>query len=671
MRDDAKTPRLPLTKEEQDLGMGRDITRRDFLNAVAIGAGAALLGADAPAAHAQPAAAAMPSPVPAAASQPSNPWAGFSGVGDYARANGNTWDVVTAGHGLRDGLYEQRIAAAAATNETYDLVVVGGGFSGMAAAYFYLKEGGPARTVLILDNNNLMGGEAKRNEFVVRGQRLIGPQGSNDTDAPRDGWRGDMWRDLGLPPDFEYGKLRSDRTPMLFGRDNFIHQVWADDFENHGFFFDEPTPHWVRNPWGHNLEGTPWSPELRRELLRWQNEPVEQWKGDPAGLKKWLDSMTYEQYLTNVRKLPPEVARYADPLLSASIGLGSDVLSAYAAFYDEFPGFTGLSPSGILFIRDHKMANVPADFHSFPGGNDGIMRCIVKALIPDAIAGGTRFADIHNGQIRLEALDRPNAPVRMRPSTTVVRLVHDAGNGGSGGSGEPATITYARDGRLYTVRGRTVIWAAANWTAKHAIQHLPEEYRAAMDEFPRAPMLVANVALDNWRFLYKMGYTACSWRGGFGFTANIRPNMYIGDYRPPLDPDQPNILTFYVPFNQHGLPLAEQGKVARTRLFGTTYREYESAILQQMVKMFSPGGFDPKRDVAGIVLNRWGHAYITPGPGFYAGRDGKPAPSDVLRRPLGTLSFAHSELAGNQNWIEASTEGRRAAHQALEMLKRA
>jgi len=31
-----------------------------------------------------------------------------------------------------------------------------------------------------------------------------------------------------------------------------------------------------------------------------------------------------------------------------------------------------------------------------------------------------------------------------------------------------------------------------------------------------------------------------------------------------------------------------------------------------MVKMFSAGGFDPKRDVAGIVLNRWGHAYITP-----------------------------------------------------------
>ena len=199
MSEDGTTPRPPLSREEEDLGMGRDITRRDFLNAVAIGAGAALLGADAPAAHALPALPAAASlsgaslsgaSVAGATAQPTNPWAGFSGVGDYARANGNTWDVVTAGHGLRDGLYEQRIAAASPTDEVYDLVVVGGGFSGMAAAYFYIKEGGPGRTVLILDNNNLMGGEAKRNEFVVRGQRLIGPQGSNDTDAPREGWRG-------------------------------------------------------------------------------------------------------------------------------------------------------------------------------------------------------------------------------------------------------------------------------------------------------------------------------------------------------------------------------------------------------------------------------------------------------------------------------------------------
>jgi len=33
-------------------------------------------------------------------------------------------------------------------------------------------------------------------------------------------------------------------------------------------------------------------------------------------------------------------------------------------------------------------------------------------------------------------------------------------------------------------------------------------------------------------------------------------------------------------------------------------------------KMFGAAGFDPGRDIAGIVLNRWGHAYVNAGPGF-------------------------------------------------------
>lgn len=38
--------------------------------------------------------------------------------------------------------------------------------------------------------------------------------------------------------------------------------------------------------------------------------------------------------------------------------------------------------------------------------------------------------------------------------------------------------------------------------------------------------------------------------------------------------------------------------------------EYEKEILGQMKKMFEPAGFDAAQDVAGIVLNRWGHALI-------------------------------------------------------------
>ena len=48
-----------------------------------------------------------------------------------------------------------------------------------------------------------------------------------------------------------------------------------------------------------------------------------------AGVPRWLDTMTYEQYLVNVMGLSPQVARYADPILAAAIGLGSDVIAAY------------------------------------------------------------------------------------------------------------------------------------------------------------------------------------------------------------------------------------------------------------------------------------------------------------------------------------------------------
>ena len=57
--------------------------------------------------------------------------------------------------------------------------------------------------------------------------------------------------------------------------------------------------------------------------------------------------------------------------------------------------------------------------------------------------------------------------------------------------------------------------------------------------------------------------------------------------------------------------------------------------------MFAPGGFDPRRDIAGIILNRRGHAYVNPQPGFFFGVNGKPAPRDVLRnRPHGRIAFA-------------------------------
>ena len=101
---------------------------------------------------------------------------------------------------------------------------------------------------------------------------------------------------------------------------------------------------------------------------------------------------------------------------------------------------------------------------------------------------------------------------------------------------------------------------------------------------------------------------------------------------------------------------------------GPSYADYERRIGEQMVRLFGGSGFDPKKDIAGIILNRWGHAYVDPQPGFYFPKDGSPAPSDVIRRRHGRISFAHSDLGGHQYWLGAINEGRRAVGQILEVL---
>jgi spermidine dehydrogenase len=52
-------------------------------------------------------------------------WTGYGGVGDYARSNGNTFDVMNAAHAIRDRTFESKLAGAIDTGEIYDLLVDG------------------------------------------------------------------------------------------------------------------------------------------------------------------------------------------------------------------------------------------------------------------------------------------------------------------------------------------------------------------------------------------------------------------------------------------------------------------------------------------------------------------------------------------------------------------
>jgi spermidine dehydrogenase len=343
--------------------------------------------------------------------------------------------------------------------------------------------------------------------------------------------------------------------------------------------------------------------------------------------------------------LPPETSRYYDPIMASIAGQGCDILSAYWGRYFAFPGFVKpVTPSAEPLI-------------SFPGGNAGIARYFVRRLIPGAISGNS-LEDVLTAPIDWRALDRPSNPVRMRLEATVVRVEH-AGR-------DRVAVTYWKNDRLYRTQAKIAVMGSGGWVNRRVIRDLPQSHVDAYATFQHAPVLVANVALKNWRFLARLGVSAAIWSGGFGFTCNIRRPMIVGDKTAPLDPDKPIVMTFYAPIPGAGPDAATQGAAGRAKLLSTAFADYERQIREQMSEMFASAGFDAARDIAGIILNRWGHAYLAPEPGFIVGRDGRPSPPDVIREPVGRIAIGHSELRGHQYWSGAAGEGRRAVEALLD-----
>ena len=153
-----------------------------------------------------------------------------------------------------------------------------------------------------------------------------------------------------------------------------------------------------------------------------------------------------------------------------------------------------------------------------------------------------------------------------------------------------------------------------------------------------------------------------------GWFTSLRRQMILDGKEPmPLDPEKPTVLTMYNSFGVPGLPVDQQTVTARMRMFSMSYAQVEREVRKQFTKMFAAGGFDADRDIAGITLNRQGHAYVVTPPGFFFPSDGSTAPSDVIRQPHGRVAFAHAELLGYQMWEGAAHEGERAAAQMLEI----
>ena len=154
---------------DSKLGMSAKITRRDFLNGIAITAGSSLIPAEMWAA--------------AAADLEAQNAPGYYPPAKTGLRGSHAGSFETM-HKVRDGDFWQDAGKPIDSGESYDLVVVGGGISGLAAAHFFRKTAGNKARILILDNHDDFGGHAKRNEFHAGNRTLLGFGGTFSIESP-------------------------------------------------------------------------------------------------------------------------------------------------------------------------------------------------------------------------------------------------------------------------------------------------------------------------------------------------------------------------------------------------------------------------------------------------------------------------------------------------------
>jgi spermidine dehydrogenase len=640
---------------DRALGMDRPITRRDFLNGIALGTAA--LTCDP--LFAAPASTASGAPL-----------AAQDTLGYYppllTGMRGSHPGSFEAAHALRDG---KPAPAPTETGEEYDLIVAGAGLSGLAAAHFYRAHAAHGSRILILDNHDDFGGHAKRNEFNLDGRLNLMNGGTLEIDSPRpygkvaDG----LLRTLGI----DVAKLvKSTQQLRFYDRLGLKSGAF---FDRETFGSDKLVVGTDKATLAQAMAQAPVPERARQQIVELETAPIDYLPGITSDEKKQrLSRMSYEAFLRDVVHADPAVVKYYHALTMGEWGVGTDAVSALDCWAFDMPGFAGMKLAKGSIAH---MGFTPAGYADtggsyrlhFPDGNATIARLLVRDLIPQAARGLEPSAaiaeDIVTARFDYSQLDAAGAPVRLRLSSTVIRARHL----GPPESASQVEVTYQRAGRAFTARARGTVLACYNMMIPYLCPELPQAQKDALHSLVKTPLVYTSVALRNWRAFDALKLYRVYAPGSYHSYFHLNPHVDIGAYQSTASPDDPILVHMVRTPCQAGLTEHEQNRAGRTELLNTPFETFERNIRDQLGRTLKDGGFDPARDITAITVNRWPHGYAPEyNPLFDPQLPEAQQPHVIGRAQFGRITIANSDAGGGAYTDSAINQGHRAVMELLQ-----
>jgi hypothetical protein len=218
-----------------------------------------------------------------------------------------------------------------------------------------------------------------------------------------------------------------------------------------------------------------------------------------------------------------------------------------------------------------------------------------------------------------------------------------------GSDGVDLAVLDARTRKLTRVSASAVIVATPSFVNARVLRPWREQRPAFLGEFRFSPWWVANVHLKERP--RSRGFPL-AWDNVLYDSPSVG---YVVATHQALRDRGPTIWTYYRPLWE------DEPKLAREKLLALDQPAAAAEVLDDLGRAHR----DLRGAVERIDLWRWGHAMITPGPGFVFGQARQQA-----QRSLERVHFAHSDLSGIPLFEEAQARGVAAAERALRGLGR-